>query len=70
MNDESARPSIQEPNQLRAAAGLLELANGFGFDLADALAGHFEDVAHFFQRVAVAVPQAVAELDDLAALGS
>ena len=45
---------------------LLELADGFGFDLADTLAGHFEDVAHFFERVAVTVAQAVAELDDFA----
>ena len=45
---------------------MLEFADGFRFDLADAFAGHFEDVAHFLQGVAVAVAQAVAELDDLA----
>ena len=45
---------------------MLQLADGLGFDLADALAGDLEDVADFFQRVAVAVAQAVAELDDLA----
>src|SRR5262245_12174747 len=56
---------IQEPNQLAAAAGLLELANRFGFDLADALASDLEYVADFFQRIAVAVAQAVTQLDDL-----
>jgi hypothetical protein len=39
---------------------LLQLAHRFGFDLPDTLAGHFENVAHFFQRVAVAVAQAIA----------
>ena len=57
---------IEEPNQLLAAAGLLQLANSLRLDLADALARDLEYVADFFQRVAVAVAQAVAELDDLA----
>src|SRR4051794_38885878 len=52
---------IQEPHQLLAPAGLLELADGFGLDLADALAGDLEDVADLFQRIAVAVPQAIAQ---------
>src|SRR5262245_43711705 len=56
---------IEEAHQLLAAAGLLELADGFGFDLADAFPRDLEDVADFFQRVAVAVAQAVPQLDDL-----
>src|SRR5262249_26219792 len=49
-----------------AAGGLLELADGFGFDLANAFAGNLEDVTDFFEGVAVAVAEAVAELDDFA----
>ncbi len=51
---------------MRAADGVLKLADGFGFDLADALAGDLEDAADFFEGVGVAVADAVAELDDLA----
>src|SRR5262245_20833714 len=65
-NRESFVWLIQKAHQLLAATRLLQLADGFGFDLADALAGDLEDVADFFQRVAVAVAQAVAQLDDLA----
>src|SRR5262245_1314579 len=56
---------IQKAHQLLAAAGLLELHHGFGFDLADAFPRDLEDVSDFFQRVAVAVAQAVPQLDDL-----
>src|SRR5690606_14120506 len=56
----------QETFQLLAAHGVLQFANGLGFNLADAFPGHFEDAAHLFQGVGVAVAQAVAELDDLA----
>ena len=52
--------------QVAAADRVLQLADGLGLDLPDALAGDLEDVADFFQRVGVAVAQAVAELDDLA----
>src|SRR5215213_4493809 len=34
---------IEEAYELLAAAGLLELADGFGFDLANAFAGDLED---------------------------
>ena len=40
--------SVQEPREFLAAAWLLQLANRLGFDLADALTGHFENVSHFF----------------------
>src|SRR3954447_26848960 len=59
------RKLIQDPLQFLTAARLLQLADGFGLDLANPLAGDLEDVADFFQRVAVAVPQTVAELNDL-----
>src|SRR6185369_12998790 len=42
---------VDEAAQLVAAAGVLELAQRLGFDLADALAGHVELLADFFQRV-------------------
>ena len=45
---------------------MLQLADGFGFDLADAFAGHLEDAADFFERVGVAVAQAVTQADDFA----
>ena len=53
---------------------MLELSDGFGFDLSDALAGDFEDAADLFERVGVAVADAVTQsrrgrltvLDDLA----
>ncbi len=56
-----ARHSAQEAFQLPAPHGVLQLANGLGFDLADALAGDLEDAADLFQRVGVAVAQAVAQ---------
>ncbi len=42
---------IQEAAQLTRARGVLQLAEGFGFDLADAFAGYAELLANFFQRV-------------------
>ena len=45
---------------------MLQLADGLGLDLADALAGDLEDPADLFERVGVAVADAVAQLDDLA----
>src|SRR3989338_6697206 len=51
----------------RMVAHLLE---DFGFDLADALAGDAEFLADFLQRVADAVLESEAHLDDLALAGS
>src|SRR5689334_8720246 len=45
---------------------MLQLADGFGFDLPHALPGDFENPAHFLQRVGIAVAQAVPQADDLA----
>ncbi len=58
--------AIDEAGQTRTAIRLLQLADGLGFDLPDALAGDREDLADFFERVGVAVGQAVAEPQDLA----
>src|SRR5580704_3268853 len=43
---------------------MLQLADRLGFDLADPLAGDFEDAAHLFQGVGVAVSEAVTQFDD------
>ncbi len=57
--------SVYEAAELFAAGRGLKLADSLGFDLTDSLAGHLEDVAHFFEGVAIAVAEPVAELDDL-----
>ena len=38
-----------------AAGWVAEFAEGFGFDLADAFAGHIEDLAHSFQGAHFAI---------------
>src|SRR3954447_3936185 len=57
---------VEEAFELPAADRVLQLADGLRLDLADALAGDLENPADLFERVGVAVAQAVAELDDLA----
>ena len=57
---------IEEPDEFLTAAGLLQFADGLGFDLPDAFSRHFENVTDFFQRIAVAIPQTVTQLDDFA----
>src|SRR5262249_49182649 len=57
--------AVEEALELPAANGMLQLADGLGLDLPDALARDLEDPADLLQRVSVAVAQAVAELDDL-----
>jgi hypothetical protein len=44
----------------------LQFADRFGLDLTNAFPSHFEDASHFFQRIGVAVPQAVAESYNIA----
>jgi hypothetical protein len=56
----------EEARELAGTHRVLELADGLGLDLADALAGDLEDPAYLLERVGVAVADAVAELDDLA----
>src|SRR4051794_28796359 len=56
----------QESFKLPCPNRVLQLADCLGFNLTHALARHFEDAAHFFQCVGVAVADAVAQLDDLA----
>ena len=43
---------------------MAQLAQGLGFDLADAFAGDLERLANFLQRVLAAISQAKAHLDD------
>jgi hypothetical protein len=45
---------------------LLKLPHRFGFDLTDTLSGDLEDVANFFEGVAISIAEAIAELDDFA----
>ena len=49
---------------LRLRDGVTQLAQGLGFDLADALAGDLEGLADLFERVLGAVFEAEAHLDD------
>src|ERR1035438_2364649 len=56
--------AFDEGLQLAAAAGMPQLAQRLGFDLADAVSGDLEALADFFQRVLGAVFQAEAHLDD------
>src|SRR6188768_1822663 len=43
--------AVDEALQLLRTAGMTQLAQRLGFDLADAFARHFEVLADFFQRV-------------------
>ncbi len=56
--------AFDEGLQLAAAAGVAQLAQRLGFDLADALARDLEALAYFFQRVLGAVFEAETHLDD------
>ena len=42
---------VEEASQLFRAGGVAQFPQGFGLDLADALTGHVELLADFFQRV-------------------
>src|SRR4030067_15102 len=55
---------VREAFELAAAARVLELAQGLGLDLADALAGDLELLADLLEGVLVAVAQAEAHLED------
>src|SRR5437879_4175280 len=50
---------------MHAPHGMLELADGFGLALPDALPRDLENPADLFQRVGVAVLQAVPQANDL-----
>src|SRR5690606_1585028 len=58
--------AVHECGESLATDGVLKLADGFGFDLSDALAGDFEDAADFFEGVGVSIADAVAEFEDFA----
>ena len=42
--DAKTAESVEESDEFLAATGLLQLANGFGFNLTNSFASHFEDV--------------------------
>ena len=56
------RRLVQETLQLFRAAGMAQLSEGLGLDLADALPGNVEFLAHFLQGAGAAVLDAEAEL--------
>src|SRR5260221_14431304 len=59
------RHAPQKSFELLASHGVLQLANGFGFNLPHPLPRALEDAADLFQRVGVAVSQAVPQTNDL-----
>src|SRR5216684_3310037 len=56
------RQVLDEAAQVIAARVVLQFAERLRFDLADAFAGDLEDSSGFFERVAVAVAEAVPQL--------
>ena len=59
------KAGIEESAQAMAAAGVAQLAQRLGFDLADAFASDSEMLSDLFEGVLAAVLQAKAHLDDL-----
>jgi hypothetical protein len=57
---------VEETFEPAGTHGMLELAYRFCLNLPDSLAGDFKDSADFFQRISVAVPDSVSQLDNLA----
>ena len=62
--------SIQKALQMAGAAGMAELAEGLGLDLADTLAGDVELLTHLLKSAGAAVVETEAELDDVLLAGS
>src|SRR2546427_2744851 len=60
-----SRGACEEGTECARARGLAQLAERFGFDLADTLTGEGKRLAHFPKRVLTAVLQPEAHLDDL-----
>src|SRR5438128_9968924 len=60
-----AHAAFEERAQTMAPAGMPQLAQCLGFDLADTLARDREVLPHFLERVLAAIFQAEAHLDDL-----
>src|SRR5207253_2682457 len=60
-----SRSALDERLETLAAARVAELAEGFGFDLADALAGDFEVLADLFEGVVGLLADAEAHAEDL-----
>src|SRR5690606_27413781 len=60
---------VDESLELSDPRGMAHFPQRLGLDLADALAGHLELLAHFLQGAAVAVDQPEALLEDFALAG-
>src|SRR5262245_23469562 len=58
------RPSLEERPEFAAPGRMPQLAERLRFDLPDALARDREALAHLFERVLAAVPDAKPHLDD------
>ena len=57
---------FEEALELAHACGVTQLAQSFRLDLANAFAGHFILLAHFFERALIAIDKAEAEFQDAA----
>ena len=57
---------VQESFELSCADGVLELSYGLGLHLADALESDLKDPPHLFERIGLAIPDPVSQLDNLA----
>src|SRR5262245_26321591 len=62
----TATNGLQEALEHAAANRMLELAHRLGLDLPDAFPRDTEDLADLLEGVGVAIPETVAQLDDLA----
>src|ERR1700682_6313755 len=70
VNGLFSRGEFEEGAELVRARRMPQLAQHLGLDLADALAGDGQHLAHFLERVLAAVLQPEAHLDDLFLAGS
>lgn len=57
---------VEESFELAGPDGMLQFPYCFCLNLSDPLTGDLEDSAHLFERVGVAVPDSVSQLDDFA----
>ena len=55
---------VEEALEFTCPDGVLEFSYGLRLDLPDAFACNFEDSAHLFERIGIAVANAVSEFDD------
>src|SRR5664280_974879 len=56
---------LEEAVKVVSPGGVAQLAQGLGFDLADALAGHAVQITNFLEGVAAAIDQPKAHFEDV-----